>query len=98
MPFNIFCKHWTNLLQYQFPDHYSDFLRLFVQSEYLNWYILDLLYSVILAKKHEVDAVVLDSNKWSKWSKLLCFLRREHVEAKWEREITFAMELETAQP
>ncbi|OXB58335.1 hypothetical protein ASZ78_001030 [Callipepla squamata] len=37
MPFNIFCKHWTNLLQYQFPDHYSDFLRLFVQSEYLNW-------------------------------------------------------------
>lgn len=35
MPFNIFCNHWTNLLQYQFPDHYSDFLRLFVQSEYL---------------------------------------------------------------
>ncbi|XP_064356818.1 ectopic P granules protein 5 homolog isoform X1 [Dromaius novaehollandiae] len=32
MPFNIFCKHWTKLLQYQFPDHYSDFLRLFVQS------------------------------------------------------------------
>ncbi|NXG93829.1 EPG5 protein, partial [Stercorarius parasiticus] len=32
MPFNIFCKHWTNLLQYQFPDHYGDFLRLFVQS------------------------------------------------------------------
>ncbi|KFV98538.1 Ectopic P granules protein 5, partial [Eurypyga helias] len=32
MPFNIFCKHWTNLLLYQFPDHYSDFLRLFVQS------------------------------------------------------------------
>ncbi|XP_030323198.1 ectopic P granules protein 5 homolog isoform X2 [Calypte anna] len=32
MPFNIFCKHWTNLLQYQFPDHYSDFLRLFVAS------------------------------------------------------------------
>uniref|UniRef100_A0A8C3K6F3 Ectopic P-granules autophagy protein 5 homolog n=1 Tax=Calidris pygmaea TaxID=425635 RepID=A0A8C3K6F3_9CHAR len=32
MPFSIFCKHWTNLLQYQFPDHYSDFLRLFVQS------------------------------------------------------------------
>uniref|UniRef100_A0A8C2Y7F7 Ectopic P-granules 5 autophagy tethering factor n=1 Tax=Coturnix japonica TaxID=93934 RepID=A0A8C2Y7F7_COTJA len=32
MPFNIFCNHWTNLLQYQFPDHYSDFLRLFVQS------------------------------------------------------------------
>ncbi|XP_075581960.1 ectopic P granules protein 5 homolog isoform X2 [Pelecanus crispus] len=32
MPFNIFCKHWTNLIRYQFPDHYSDFLRLFVQS------------------------------------------------------------------
>uniref|UniRef100_A0A8C3NW07 Ectopic P-granules autophagy protein 5 homolog n=1 Tax=Cyanoderma ruficeps TaxID=181631 RepID=A0A8C3NW07_9PASS len=32
MPFNIFCKHWTNLLRYQFPDHYSDFLRLFMQS------------------------------------------------------------------
>uniref|UniRef100_A0A8B9NXW7 Ectopic P-granules autophagy protein 5 homolog n=1 Tax=Apteryx owenii TaxID=8824 RepID=A0A8B9NXW7_APTOW len=32
MPFNIFCKHWTKLLQYQFPDHYSDFLRLFMQS------------------------------------------------------------------
>ncbi|NXA34681.1 EPG5 protein, partial [Eudromia elegans] len=32
MPFNIFCKHWTNLLQYQFPDHYNDFLRLFMQS------------------------------------------------------------------
>ncbi|XP_074788022.1 ectopic P granules protein 5 homolog isoform X2 [Athene noctua] len=32
MPFNIFCKHWTNLLQYQFPDHYGDFLRLFVRS------------------------------------------------------------------
>ncbi|KAK4811303.1 hypothetical protein QYF61_023355 [Mycteria americana] len=36
MPFDIFRKHWTNLIQYQFPDHYSDFLRLFVQSEYLN--------------------------------------------------------------
>uniref|UniRef100_K7FTW0 Ectopic P-granules 5 autophagy tethering factor n=1 Tax=Pelodiscus sinensis TaxID=13735 RepID=K7FTW0_PELSI len=32
MPFNIFCKHWTCLLQYQFPDHYSDFLRLLMQS------------------------------------------------------------------
>ncbi|NXU49867.1 EPG5 protein, partial [Turnix velox] len=32
MPFNIFCNHWSNILQYQFPDHYSDFLRLFVQS------------------------------------------------------------------
>ncbi|CAM4569444.1 unnamed protein product [Caretta caretta] len=32
MPFNIFCKHWTYLLQYQFPDHYSDFLRLLMQS------------------------------------------------------------------
>uniref|UniRef100_A0A8C0IPS9 Ectopic P-granules 5 autophagy tethering factor n=1 Tax=Chelonoidis abingdonii TaxID=106734 RepID=A0A8C0IPS9_CHEAB len=32
MPFSIFCKHWTYLLQYQFPDHYSDFLRLLMQS------------------------------------------------------------------
>ncbi|KAI5613067.1 ectopic P granules protein 5-like isoform X2, partial [Silurus asotus] len=32
MPFNLFCKHWTQLLVYQFPDHYSDFLRLFTQS------------------------------------------------------------------
>ncbi|KYO28856.1 ectopic P granules protein 5 homolog isoform X1 [Alligator mississippiensis] len=32
MPFNIFCKHWTCLIRYQFPDHYSDFLRLFLQS------------------------------------------------------------------
>uniref|UniRef100_A0A8C1FHF6 Ectopic P-granules autophagy protein 5 homolog (C. elegans) n=1 Tax=Cyprinus carpio carpio TaxID=630221 RepID=A0A8C1FHF6_CYPCA len=32
MPFNIFCKHWTELLLYQFPDHYSDFLRLLMQS------------------------------------------------------------------
>ncbi|MGH0172201.1 UNVERIFIED_CONTAM: hypothetical protein FKN15_063006 [Acipenser sinensis] len=23
MPFNLFCKHWTQLLCYQFPDHYS---------------------------------------------------------------------------
>ncbi|XP_051514293.1 ectopic P granules protein 5 homolog [Myxocyprinus asiaticus] len=32
MPFNIFCKHWTELLLYQFPDHYSDFLRLLMQG------------------------------------------------------------------
>ncbi|KAI7812682.1 putative ectopic P granules protein 5-like protein [Triplophysa rosa] len=32
MPFNIFCKHWTELLLYQFPDHYSDVLRLLMQS------------------------------------------------------------------
>ncbi|MBN3301121.1 EPG5 protein, partial [Amia calva] len=32
MPFNLFCKHWTQLLCYQFPDHYSDFLRLLMQS------------------------------------------------------------------
>jgi len=32
MPFNIFCKHWNELLLYQFPDHYSDFLRLLMQS------------------------------------------------------------------
>ncbi|XP_036454096.1 ectopic P granules protein 5 homolog [Colossoma macropomum] len=32
MPFNLFCKHWTQLLVYQFPDHYSDFLRLLTKS------------------------------------------------------------------
>ncbi|XP_053153472.1 ectopic P granules protein 5 homolog isoform X2 [Hemicordylus capensis] len=32
LPFSIFCKHWTCLLQYQFPDHYSNFLRLLMQS------------------------------------------------------------------
>ncbi|KAJ7335175.1 hypothetical protein JRQ81_013116 [Phrynocephalus forsythii] len=32
MPFSIFCKHWTGLLRYQFPDHYSSFLRLLMQS------------------------------------------------------------------
>ncbi|XP_067888811.1 ectopic P granules protein 5 homolog [Heterodontus francisci] len=32
MAFNIFCKHWMYVLQYQFPDHYSDFLRLLMQS------------------------------------------------------------------
>ncbi|XP_069780347.1 ectopic P granules protein 5 homolog isoform X2 [Narcine bancroftii] len=32
MAFNVFCKHWMYILQYQFPDHYSDFLRLLVQS------------------------------------------------------------------
>ncbi|KAI1900325.1 hypothetical protein AGOR_G00048810 [Albula goreensis] len=32
LPFNLFCKHWTQLLCYQFPDHYSDFLRLLMQS------------------------------------------------------------------
>ncbi|XP_061116249.1 ectopic P granules protein 5 homolog isoform X2 [Conger conger] len=32
LPFNHFCKHWTQLLQHQFPDHYSDFLRLLMQS------------------------------------------------------------------
>uniref|UniRef100_A0AAY4BDZ3 Ectopic P-granules autophagy protein 5 homolog n=1 Tax=Denticeps clupeoides TaxID=299321 RepID=A0AAY4BDZ3_9TELE len=32
MPFNLFCKHWTSLLCHQFPDHYSDFLRLLMQS------------------------------------------------------------------
>uniref|UniRef100_A0ACB8ENP7 Uncharacterized protein n=1 Tax=Sphaerodactylus townsendi TaxID=933632 RepID=A0ACB8ENP7_9SAUR len=32
MPFNLFCKHWTCLLRYQFPDHYSSFLQLLMQS------------------------------------------------------------------
>ncbi|KAM4707195.1 ectopic P granules protein 5 homolog [Discoglossus pictus] len=32
MPFNIFCKHWNSVLRYQFPDHYSDCLRLLMQS------------------------------------------------------------------
>ncbi|XP_035295936.1 ectopic P granules protein 5 homolog isoform X4 [Cricetulus griseus] len=32
MPFNLFCKHWTHLLLYQFPDQYNDVLRLLVQS------------------------------------------------------------------
>uniref|UniRef100_A0A4W4HAL5 Ectopic P granules protein 5 homolog n=1 Tax=Electrophorus electricus TaxID=8005 RepID=A0A4W4HAL5_ELEEL len=32
MPFNLFCKHWTELLLYQFPDHYSDVLRLLTHS------------------------------------------------------------------
>nr|XP_014350649.1 PREDICTED: ectopic P granules protein 5 homolog [Latimeria chalumnae] len=32
LPFNIFCKHWTHVLEYQFPDHYSDCLRLLMQS------------------------------------------------------------------
>nr|XP_004656875.2 ectopic P granules protein 5 homolog isoform X2 [Jaculus jaculus] len=32
MPFNLFCKHWTYLLLYQFPDQYSDALRLLMQS------------------------------------------------------------------
>ncbi|XP_044132236.1 ectopic P granules protein 5 homolog isoform X1 [Bufo gargarizans] len=32
MPFNIFCKHWSSILRYQFPDHYSDCLRLLMQS------------------------------------------------------------------
>ncbi|XP_063151942.1 ectopic P granules protein 5 homolog [Candoia aspera] len=32
MPFSIFCKHWICLLQYQFPDHYSSFLWLLLQS------------------------------------------------------------------
>ncbi|KAH0627798.1 hypothetical protein JD844_008196 [Phrynosoma platyrhinos] len=36
MPFSIFCKHWTCLLQYQFPDHYSGFLRLLMQNQLLS--------------------------------------------------------------
>ncbi|XP_051865986.1 ectopic P granules protein 5 homolog isoform X2 [Pristis pectinata] len=32
MAFNVLCKHWMYILQYQFPDHYSDFLRLLMQS------------------------------------------------------------------
>ncbi|XP_043934118.1 ectopic P granules protein 5 homolog [Protopterus annectens] len=32
MPFSIFCKHWTMILKYHFPDHYSDFLRLLTSS------------------------------------------------------------------
>ncbi|KAL8204232.1 UNVERIFIED_CONTAM: Ectopic P granules protein 5, partial [Gekko kuhli] len=32
MPYNLFCKHWACLLRYQFPDHYSTFLRLLMQS------------------------------------------------------------------
>ncbi|XP_053557038.1 LOW QUALITY PROTEIN: ectopic P granules protein 5 homolog [Bombina bombina] len=32
MPFNIFCKHWNSVFRYQFPDHYSDCLRLLMQS------------------------------------------------------------------
>lgn len=35
MPFNLFCKHWTYLLLYQFPDQYSDTLRLLMQSKCL---------------------------------------------------------------
>ncbi|XP_077202821.1 ectopic P granules protein 5 homolog isoform X2 [Paroedura picta] len=32
MPYHLFCKHWACLLRYQFPDHYSTFLRLLMQS------------------------------------------------------------------
>ncbi|XP_059845461.1 ectopic P granules protein 5 homolog isoform X1 [Hypanus sabinus] len=32
MAFNVLCKHWMYILHYQFPDHYSDFLRLLMQS------------------------------------------------------------------
>ncbi|XP_078252336.1 ectopic P granules protein 5 homolog isoform X1 [Rhinoraja longicauda] len=32
MAFNVLCKHWMYILQYQFPDHYSDFLRFLMQS------------------------------------------------------------------
>uniref|UniRef100_A0A8D2L1T6 Ectopic P-granules autophagy protein 5 homolog n=1 Tax=Varanus komodoensis TaxID=61221 RepID=A0A8D2L1T6_VARKO len=32
MPFSVFCAHWTCLLCYQFPDHYSSVLRLLVES------------------------------------------------------------------
>uniref|UniRef100_A0A9L0R8Z0 Ectopic P-granules 5 autophagy tethering factor n=1 Tax=Equus caballus TaxID=9796 RepID=A0A9L0R8Z0_HORSE len=35
MPFNLFCKHWTFLLLYQFPDQYSDILRLLMQNKLL---------------------------------------------------------------
>nr|XP_056705058.1 ectopic P granules protein 5 homolog [Euleptes europaea] len=32
LPYNLFCKHWACLLRYQFPDHYSTFLSLLMQS------------------------------------------------------------------
>ncbi|XP_026547081.1 ectopic P granules protein 5 homolog, partial [Notechis scutatus] len=35
MPFSIFCKHGVCLLQYQFPDHYSSFLRLLLQNTFV---------------------------------------------------------------
>ncbi|XP_061134077.1 ectopic P granules protein 5 homolog [Syngnathus typhle] len=31
-PFHLFTKHWTSLLRYRFPDHYSDCLRLLLTS------------------------------------------------------------------
>lgn len=33
MPFHLFTKHWTGLLRYHFPDHYSDCLRLLMTSK-----------------------------------------------------------------
>lgn len=41
MPFNLFCKHWTHLLLYQFPDQYNDVLRLLVQSKCLHLVMID---------------------------------------------------------
>lgn len=32
IPFHLFTKHWTGLLRYHFPDHYSDCLRLLMTS------------------------------------------------------------------
>ncbi|CAG07847.1 unnamed protein product [Tetraodon nigroviridis] len=32
IPFHLFTKHWTVLLRYHFPDHYSDCLRLLMTS------------------------------------------------------------------
>lgn len=32
-PFHLFTKHWTWLLRYHFPDHYSDCLRLLMTSK-----------------------------------------------------------------
>lgn len=33
IPFHLFTKHWTGLLHYCFPDHYSDCLRLLLTSK-----------------------------------------------------------------
>lgn len=36
-PFHLFSKHWTWLLRHNFPDHYSDCLRLLMTSKSSTW-------------------------------------------------------------
>lgn len=50
IPFHLFTKHWTGLLRYHFPDHYSDCLRLITTSKCVSvWGLAFHTYQIYLS-------------------------------------------------